>query len=138
MRSVKLNFQSKFLTSPQDKERLKNAVSTAVSALETILGIAKEVAGATGVPGLQAGIGSLVVVLKITRVTPLILCGVETSLTSEQKTFRNVEGAENLAAQIKSLTTVLESSKRDGTLSPEVMDRMDRLSSSVTTHHPIR
>jgi hypothetical protein len=137
MRSVKSNFQSKFLTSPQDKERLKNAVLTAVSALGTILGIAKEVAGATGVPGLQAGIGSLVVVLKITRVT-LILCGVETSLTSKQKIFRNVEGAENLAAQIMFLTTVLENSKRDGTLSPEVMDRMDRLSSSVTTHHPIR
>jgi hypothetical protein len=68
MKSVKSKFKSKFLITPQDKERLKDAVSTAVSGLQTILGLAKEVAGPTGVPGLQAGIGGLLLVLDIIKV----------------------------------------------------------------------
>jgi hypothetical protein len=65
MKSLKAKFKS---ISPQDKERLKYAVSTAVSGLQTILGLAKEVAGSTGVPGLQAGIGGLLFVLDTIKV----------------------------------------------------------------------
>jgi len=89
-------------------------VSTAVAGLQTVLGLAKEVAGPTGVPGLQAGIGSLLLVLDVIK-----------------KTYKNADDAENLVKQIKSLTTVLENARMEGTLSREVIDRMDRLSSSA-------
>ena len=69
MRSVKSKLRSKVLTSSQDRQRLKNIVLTAGCALHTILGLAKEVAGPTGVPGLQAGIGGLLSVLNIIKVT---------------------------------------------------------------------
>ena len=68
IKSVKARLQSKHLTSPQDKQRLKNAVLTAIPALQTILDIAKGVAGATHVPGLQVGIGGLLLVLEIIKV----------------------------------------------------------------------
>jgi hypothetical protein len=69
VKSVKAKLQSKLLTSSQDKQRLKNAVLTAIPALQTILDIAKGVAGATHVPGLQVGIGGLFLVLEIIKVT---------------------------------------------------------------------
>jgi len=69
MRSVKYKLRSKVLTSSQDKQRLKNTILAATSALQTILGLAKEIAGPTGVPGLQAGIGGLLAVLDIIKVT---------------------------------------------------------------------
>jgi hypothetical protein len=69
VKAVKARLQSKLLTSPQDKQRVKNAVLTSIPALQTILDIAKGVAGATHVPGLQAGIGGLCLVLEIIKVT---------------------------------------------------------------------
>ena len=61
--------KSKLLTSPQDKERLKRACSAAVGALQATLQIVNEVAGVTGVPGLQAGISGLLAVLDVIKVS---------------------------------------------------------------------
>ena len=69
MRSVKLKIESKFRRA-QDKERLKNAVGTAVSGLQTILQIAREAAGNNSIPGLQGGIGGLLVVMDVVKVMP--------------------------------------------------------------------
>jgi hypothetical protein len=60
--------KSKFQTSPQDKERLKRACSTAVTGLQTTLRILKEAVGDAGVPGLQAGVGGLLFVLDVIKV----------------------------------------------------------------------
>jgi len=46
-----------------------------------------------------------------------------------------VEDAEKLAQQIRTLTTVLENSKKEGALSPEVVNRMERLSSLAALLH---
>jgi hypothetical protein len=62
---------------------------------------------------------------------------IEASLIRRQKTFGNVQDAEKLAEQIKSLREVFERSKKEGTLSPEVIDRVDRLASSVATSAPL-
>jgi hypothetical protein len=65
VKSVKAKLETKFLTASGNKQRLKNTVLTTIPALQTILEfhIAKGVAGAIHVPGLQAGIGSLFLVL---------------------------------------------------------------------------
>jgi hypothetical protein len=52
---------------------LKKACSIAVSGLQTTLSIAKDVAGVAGVPGLQAGISSLLVVIDTIKVHPISL-----------------------------------------------------------------
>ena len=52
----------------EDKQRLQTATETARSGLQTILGIAKEVAGISGIPGLQAGIGSVLLLLDVVKV----------------------------------------------------------------------
>jgi hypothetical protein len=51
-----------------NKDHLKQACSTAASGLHTTLQIAKEAAGHAGVPGLQAGITSLLFVLDVIKV----------------------------------------------------------------------
>jgi hypothetical protein len=68
--SIKAKLASKLETSAEDKERLKRACSTAVSALETTLKIIKEAAGDAGPPGLQTGIGGLLFVLDVIKVKP--------------------------------------------------------------------
>ena len=68
IRSAKAKLKSKLTTSTEDKERLKRACSTAISGLEVTLGIAKQVAGSIGVPGLQAGICGLLFVLDVVKV----------------------------------------------------------------------
>jgi hypothetical protein len=66
--SIKSKLKSKLTTSPKDTQRVKRACSTAANCLQTILQIAKEVAGSAGAPGLQAGIGGLLVVLDVVKV----------------------------------------------------------------------
>jgi hypothetical protein len=67
LQSAKSKLKSKLLIRPQDA-RLKHACSTAVGGLQATLQILKEVAGVTGVPGLQAGIGAFLVVLDVVKV----------------------------------------------------------------------
>jgi hypothetical protein len=69
MRSVKSKFEFKFLATPQDKPSLKDTVSTAVAGLRTILRTTEDAAGDAEIPGIQAGIGGLVVVLNIIKVS---------------------------------------------------------------------
>jgi hypothetical protein len=66
--SVKAKLASKLETNADDKERLKHACSTAISALETTLKIIKEAAGDAGPPGLQTGISGLLFVLDVIKV----------------------------------------------------------------------
>ena len=68
--------KSKLCLTKGKEKRLKQACSAAVSGLQTTLSIAKDVAGVAGVPGLQAGISSLLVAIdtvKVLRVS-LRLC----------------------------------------------------------------
>jgi hypothetical protein len=53
-----------------DKDTFYLATSTAFAGLQTALNVFKEVAGKTGVPGLQEGVKALVVVLDIMQVCP--------------------------------------------------------------------
>jgi hypothetical protein len=53
-----------------DKDAFYLAKSTAFAGLQTALNVFKEVAGKTGVPGLQEGVKALVVVLDIMQVCP--------------------------------------------------------------------
>jgi hypothetical protein len=64
--STKSKLISKLPTS--SKEQLKRACSTAVSSLQLTLQIVKEAAGDAGVPGLQAGIGGLLLVIEVAKV----------------------------------------------------------------------
>lgn len=126
IRSAKAKLIAKLSTSIEDKERIKRACSTAISGLEVTLGIAKQVAGSIGVPGLQAGIGGLLFVLDVVKVNfhhaPLRI------LMIEQKSYQNADDIEQLAQHIGALVTVLENSKDKGTLSEVVISRIDRLS----------
>jgi hypothetical protein len=64
LHSVKSKLLSKRLTG--DK-RLKQACSTAVCGLQRTLSIAKNITGLAGVPGLLAGISTLLVVIDIIK-----------------------------------------------------------------------
>jgi hypothetical protein len=68
LQSAKSKLKSKLLISPQDKERLHGACSIALGGLQATLQIIKEVAGVTGVPGLQAGLSGLLVVIDVIKV----------------------------------------------------------------------
>jgi hypothetical protein len=67
LHSVKSKLLSRRLTKDQEK-RVKKACSIAVSGLQTTLSIAKDVASVGGLPGLQAGISSLLVVMDTIKV----------------------------------------------------------------------
>jgi hypothetical protein len=62
------SLKSKWRLTKEREKRLQQAWSTAVSGLQTTLSIAKDVTGVAGVPGLQAGISSLLVVIDIIKV----------------------------------------------------------------------
>jgi hypothetical protein len=68
LHSIKSKLESKLLTTPHDKERLKRACSAAISGLQTTLRIAQEAAGYAAIPGLQTGIGSLIYILDVIKV----------------------------------------------------------------------
>jgi hypothetical protein len=72
LHSVKSKLLSKHLTKDQE-ERLKKACSIAVSGLQTTLSIAKDIAGVAGVPGLQTGVSSLLVVIDAIKVSLISL-----------------------------------------------------------------
>jgi hypothetical protein len=72
LHSVKSKLLSKNLTKDREK-RFKQACSIAVNGLQTTLSIAKDVAGVAGVPGLQAGVSSLLVVIDTVKVHRLSL-----------------------------------------------------------------
>jgi hypothetical protein len=90
-----------------------------------ILRIAKEVAVGAGVPGLQAGIGSLLFVLGVVKVNThhahLL------TLMIAQKSYQNAGNIEQLAQRVDELTTILQKSKYRGTLSKGAIDRVDHL-----------
>lgn len=68
---MKLKLESTFRASDADKQRLKRATETATSGLQAILEIAKQVAGVSGVPGLQAGIGGMVLFIDVVKVSAI-------------------------------------------------------------------
>jgi hypothetical protein len=59
--------KSKVLPNRPNEKRLKEACSTAVSALQTTLSIAKDVTSMAGVPGLQVCISSLLAVIDVIK-----------------------------------------------------------------------
>ncbi|KAF8573688.1 hypothetical protein K439DRAFT_1624880 [Ramaria rubella] len=95
--------------STKDRERLKNAFSNAISAVELTQAITKDV-GIT-IPGLQAGLSGLLFVLN-----------------SIQKTFQNADDIEQISKRLEKLRTILINAKDGKTLSPSIIDRINRLS----------
>ena len=80
--SIKAKAASKF---PSDaKKRLKDISDEAVSVLQLTLHMVKDVGGAAGCPGLQAGIGGLLVFIDAIKVsTPNPCCLPRCSLTNQ-------------------------------------------------------
>src|ERR1700677_4242290 len=68
--SIKVKLISKLPVRPEGKKRPNQAYITAVSGLETVLTIVKDVAGSAGPPGLKAGISGLLFVLDVLKVDP--------------------------------------------------------------------
>ena len=66
---MKLKLESRFRNS--EKRPLNSAIEIAISGLQTILRIVKEAAGNSGVPGLQAGIGSILFVIDVVKVNQM-------------------------------------------------------------------
>jgi hypothetical protein len=119
--------------STEDKDRLKRACDTAVSALATTLEIVKEASGDTGVPGLKSGITGLLFIIQAAKVRYFAFC-LSNLLTMLQKMSRNTEDVEELLQRIESLETLFQTSKDRGTLSPAVLDRIDHLCLYVLYH----
>ena len=65
--SFKAKVRSKFMPA-ETKERLGRASSTAVDGLKFILDLFKAPAGVVGVPGLQAGVEGLLIVIDVIKV----------------------------------------------------------------------
>jgi len=84
--------------------------SSAFSALRISLDMFKEVAGLTGVPGLQDGVKALVILLD-----------------AVQKTAQNTDDVQSLAGRIEGLATLLTKATSEGPLSANMRDRVDRL-----------
>jgi hypothetical protein len=55
----------------EDKETFYFAKSTAFTGVQTTLNLFKEIAGKTGVAGLQEGVKALVIILDVMQVWPL-------------------------------------------------------------------
>jgi hypothetical protein len=68
LHSVKSKIASKALTDTKDKERRKLAWSSIIIGLQTTLRIVKETTASAGVPGLQTGFSSLILVLDVIKV----------------------------------------------------------------------
>ncbi|TDL16640.1 hypothetical protein BD410DRAFT_615445 [Rickenella mellea] len=114
VRSVKSKIASKLPTS--SNEQLKTACSTAVKALQTTLSIAKDAAGSSGVPGLQAGISGLLFVMDVVK-----------------KTCQNTKDVEELAKHIESMNNILLTAKDGGRLSSAIVARIDKFSKICST-----
>ncbi|TDL14002.1 hypothetical protein BD410DRAFT_903164 [Rickenella mellea] len=111
--SVKSKFASKLPTS--SNEQIKSACSTAVTALQTTLRIAKDAAGSVGVPGLQAGISGLLFVMDVVK-----------------KTSQNAKDVEELAKHIDSLNKILRTAGDGRSLSLPVIARIEKFSATCT------
>ncbi|TDL19688.1 hypothetical protein BD410DRAFT_773626 [Rickenella mellea] len=99
----------------RSNKQVKHACTTLVNGLQTTLTVAKEVAGNVGVPGLQAGISALLVIIDVAK-----------------KTSQNVQDIEQLAKHIDSLCKIL-SDQRDGRpLSPDIIARIQKFSEVCT------
>jgi hypothetical protein len=72
LHSIEQKLKSKLPTSTEDKQRLNRACATVVSGLQLTLNIVREATGNIGVPGLQAGISSLLFVVDVIKVKTLI------------------------------------------------------------------
>jgi hypothetical protein len=118
-----------------NKDHLKKACSTATSGLHTTLQIAKEAAGHAGVPGLQTGITCLLFVLDVIKVhRDRVLRVYSFWWRLMQQTSQNADDIQKLGKQIEELNRVLEKSKSEGTFSPAVIERVDRLFVWVISH----
>jgi hypothetical protein len=67
------SLKSKRLSKRVNEKRLKEACSTAVTGFQTTLSISKNAIGLAGVPGLQAGVTSLLVVIDVIKVCHMSL-----------------------------------------------------------------
>jgi hypothetical protein len=109
--------------------------STAFAALRTSLNLFKEVAGKCGVPVLQEGVKALVILLDTLQVRTIryrrSVCWLFVDVL-DQKTAINMNDVESLTARIQSLTAMLGRAIKEGTLSPSLRDRVDRLAQYVS------
>ncbi|KAJ7842056.1 hypothetical protein B0H13DRAFT_2365401 [Mycena leptocephala] len=84
---------------------------TACSGLSSVLGIAKDAASNSGIPGLATALGGLQYLLK-----------------AIQKTSQNAEDVKELSKRIERLISVLRSASN---LSPAALDRMEKLARTL-------
>jgi hypothetical protein len=68
LHSVKSKLVSKALSGTKGSKERKNAWSAVIIGLQTTLRIVNETTASAGVPGLQSGIGSLILVLDVIKV----------------------------------------------------------------------
>ncbi|KAJ7924659.1 hypothetical protein B0H13DRAFT_1977327, partial [Mycena leptocephala] len=107
MYPLKSKLQHKFLESSKAKEHMR----TACSGLSSVLGIAKDAASNSGIPGLATALGSL-----------------QYLLDAIQKTSQNAEDIKELSKRVERLNSVLRSASN---LSPAALDRMKKLASTL-------
>jgi hypothetical protein len=72
--SIKAKAVSKLPSQANARKQLRDVSAAAISALQTTLVIVKDLGGVTGCPGLQAGVGGLLIFIDAIKVFPLVLC----------------------------------------------------------------
>ncbi|TDL19736.1 hypothetical protein BD410DRAFT_403326 [Rickenella mellea] len=92
-------------------KRSKHSYSNLVNGLQTTLRVAKNVAGNLGVPGLQAGISAILVIVDVAK-----------------KTSQNVQDVEKLAKHIDALCKILLNWRDGQRVSPEIVSRIENIS----------
>jgi hypothetical protein len=130
LHSVKSKLVSKALSGTKDSKERKNAWFTVITGLQTTLRIVNETAANAGVPGLQTGISSLILVLDAIKVGILYTFSY-LPVMLKQKTSQNSEDVEKFAQQIAGLNTFLENMKNRGAFPQAVIERIGRLSTYV-------
>ena len=122
-----------------DDETFYLAKSTAFAGVQTAFGLFKEVAGKTGVPGLQEGVKAMVIILDAMQVRLNIYISVASPIQPphlcSKKTSQNTDDIESFAKRIEALTETLEKAIEGGALlSKSMLGRIDRLSKYVVIY----
>ncbi|KAF8583890.1 hypothetical protein K439DRAFT_1188541 [Ramaria rubella] len=99
--------------STMEKERLSSAFCDVISTLQTAIKLTQAITQDVGIalPGLHTGLSGLLYVLN-----------------AIQTTFQNSDDIEQLSKRLEKLSSILVNAKDGRTLSPSIVNRIDRLS----------